>query len=550
MPFLNALSKFVPKTPAREKPAVRGKRLGVPVILLIVLFALAVRLFYFVGINYAMDQDEGIYLDLSRAAMKGEYRVDFTKVPADYIPNPAEAFQFRYPMILIPAACFKVFGVCDASAVVFALLCSLGMVVITHRLARFFMEENWALMAALMLAIFPLDILYSTRLMPDVPLAFFFWLAVYLLVRADRAPNPAGWRPTWARDGRFLAAGLAVGMCYFIKLSTVFIGGVMAVYLLMEWRFKWRYGLVALGFLIVLCVEGFHYQSQGDSFLLNMKMNTRVFTQKFTTESPLKIAVIPGVFNFWLIDPTETWFYTRQILASFNPLKPSLLGGFWTVSIVAVAVMAWRRDRKLWLPGAWFVALYLMLEFTPVRLSFNQDGAWVNHYLVSQRMRYLTIAAVPAAMLCAYMVMKVRVIWLRVALVGFLAATSVEGTAYFCSWLRAGVISINQAGELLEAMPKRPIYTDYLARNHLQYRFAYRDEDRLKSFEDMPPVPHDCFVVVGGTRGMDMSSEEVDMFKAQALKHRDASWVELTVLPNPAQNYYPASPDLTIYYVP
>ncbi len=536
-------------TSPQPAPASR-KGFCVTWLMFIVLFALVVRLYYFVGITYAMDQDEGIYLDLSRIAMKGDYRVDFTSKPADYIPNPAEAFQFRYPMVLIPAAMFKVFGFSDGSAAVFALLCSLGMVVLTHRIARCFMEERWALLAAFFFAIFPLDILYSTRLMPDVPLAFFFWLAVYLFVRADRDPGPAGFRPRWGREGRFLAAGLAVGMCYFIKLSTVFIGGVMGMYLLLEWRFKWRYALVALGFLLVLSAEGFYFVSHGDSFLLNLTMNTRVFTGKFATESPVKLAVIPGIFNYWLIDPTETWFYTREIIASLNPFRPSMLGGFWTVSLVAVVVMAWKRDRKVWMIGAWFLVLYLMLEFMPVRLGFNQDGAWINHYLVSQRIRYMTVVAVPAAILCAYLVMRSRALWLRAALVVFIVATSVEGIRYFQDWHRSGLASLNEAAALLERLPRRIVYTDYLARNHLQFRLAYHDEGRIKALDAMPSVLHDCYVIVGGTRGMDMSSDTVDQFTADVLKRRDATWIELTTLPNPAKKYYPASKDLTIYLVP
>ena len=535
--------------PGSGRAARRGWT-GASALLLIVLFALGVRLFFFVGITYAMDQDEGIYLDLARGAMRGGYRVDFTSKPADYMPNPAEAFQFRYPMILIPGGLYKIFGVGDGASVAFALVCSLGLVVLSYKLGRLFMDENGALMAAFLFAVFPLDILYSTRLMPDVPLAFFFWLAVYLFVRADRETGPAGFRPTWGRDGRFLAAGLAVGMCYFIKLSTVFIGGVMGVYLLVEWRFKWRYALVAAGFLVVLSIEGFYYRSHGDAFLLNMKMNTRVLLGKFATENPLKLAVIPGVFNFWLIDPTTTWYYTREIIASLNPLRPSMLGGFWTLSMVAIVVMAWRRERKAWMLGIWFVALYLMLEFTPCRLTFHQDGAWINHYLVSQRIRYMTVAGVPAALLCAYLVMKPRAVWLRVILLAFILGTSWLGVDYFRAWGRAGVTSMNQVATLLERLPQRMIYTDFLARNHLQYRMGDRENARLKTLDDMPAVLHDCFVIVGGTRGMDMSSDEVAQFKAEVLKRRDASWIELAVFPNPVKQYYPEADDLTLYLVP
>ena len=517
---------------------------------LIVLFALVVRLWFFVGISYAMDQDEGIYLDLARSAMNGTYRVDFTNRPADYLPNPAEAFQFRYPMIFIPGALFKVVGVNEGTAVAFALACSLGMVVLSYRIARCFTDDKEALLAALCFAICPLDILYNTRLMPDVPLAFFFWLAVYLFVRADREPGRDGFRPTWGRDGRFVAAGLAIGMCYFIKLSTVFIGGVMAVYLVMEWRFRWRYGLVALGFLLMLCAEGFYYAAHGEPFLLNMQINTRVFTQKFMAENPLKLALVPGVFNFWLIDPLQTWYYGREIVASLNPLRPSLLGGFWTVGLVSLPVMVWRRDRWVWIAGAWFAALYLMLEFTPVRLSFNEHGAWINHFLVSQRLRYMTVACVPAAILCAYLIMCMRVVWLRAALMLFLMGTSFFSVRYHRDWHRAGMAALNQAADMLEGLPRRPVYSDHMATGHLYFRSGYTDREYLRQIDEMPEILRDCYVIVGGARGMDMSGIVISRFKDEILKRRDETWIQIAVIPDPARKYYDEYEDLVIYRVP
>lgn len=526
-------------------------------LLAIVLFALALRIVFFVGINYAMDQDEGVYLDQSRDAMNGHYRVDFTGKPADYMPDPAEAFQFRYPMIFGPAAFFHLFGINDVSAVMLALLCSLGSVFLVHRIARFFLDESGALLAAFLYALFPLDVLFATRLMPDGPLAFFFWLSVYLLIRADRAPgesSTSGWRPRWNREGLFVASGVAVGMCYFIKLSTVFIAGVMGFYVLAAiWttkRFNWRYPLVVVGFLVVLCGEGLYYYAQGDDFWLNLKMNTRVFESKFANENPMKLEVVPGVYNFWLIDPTTTWFYTREILASLNPFRPSLLGWFWAISIVSLVGIWRRRDRALYLVAAWFVVMYLMLEFMPVRISFNDEGAWLNHYLVSQRMRYMTVAVLPAVLLCAVFVRRLPNVWLRSLVVLALAATSVTSIHHYQGWFRAGIVSLNEASELLTRMAPRTIYTDYMARNHLQYRLGGTGAGPLRELGQMPEELSNCYVIVGGSRGMDISWEMVEDFKAQVMKRRNPNWVEIAVIPNPAKKYSPEADDLTIYLVP
>lgn len=517
----------------------------------ILLVALLVRCVFFVGVNYALDQDEGIYLDQARNMLRGEYRVNFTDKPADYIPDPAEAFQFRYPMVVAPAVFFYLFGINDGAAGAFALLCSLGAVFLTHRIARLFADEPSALLAAFLHALFPLDVMFATRLMPDGPMALFFWLAVYLLIRADRCPVPTGWRPRWDREGLFLASGVAVGMCYFIKLSTVFIAGVMGVYVLASiistQRLNWRYGLVGVGFFMVLCAEGLCYYAQGDDFWLNLKMNTRVFEGKIVNESPVKIEVIPGVFNFWIMDPTITWYYTRQIFESLNPFTPSLLGWFWAVGLAAVAVIFRNRDRGQYVVAAWFVVLYLMLEFMPVRILFNQDGVSLNYYLVSQRMRYMTVVTLPTVLLCAVFARRLSRFWMRSLVVAVLAVTSVASIQYYHGWFRAGVASLNDAAELLAKLTPRLIYTDYIARNHFDYRLGL---GRSRELNQMPVPLENCYVLVGGTRGMDISWEAVRDFRKEALERRDSSWVEIAVIPNPAKDYIGESEDVIIYLVP
>lgn len=511
-------------------------------------FALAVRLYFFVGLNFALDQDEGIYLEHAHRAFRGDFRVNFNNKPADYLPNPVEAFQFRYPMIYTTAASFSLFGVNDGAAVLFALLCSLGSVLVAERVARLYLDWSASILAAFLVAIFPLDILFSTRLMPDVPLAFFFWLAIYLFLRGDRAEPGPGWF-RWNREGVFFAAGLALGITYLIKLAVVFVAGLVAIYFPLQRRINWRSAWVAAGLATVIGIEGACYLRQGDPFLLNLTMNTRVYQWKFLYEPVERVDVIPGIFHFFLTD-TTTLFYTKTILAAANPFKPSMLGLLAPLGMLAAGAVVWRRERKLYVMAAWLGALYLMLEFMPVRLVFHSDGAWVNHYLVSQRVRYLTVLGVPAAVLVAWLIAGLKRRETQFAVLAILVASSAYGVSHHRNWFRAGVGAINEAATILRPLQPRKIYTDYLARGFLQYRFGYERDDQIQIGDEMEEPLNDCYVVVGGSRGMDIAPDAVKQMADALLARRDERWMEIARVHNPVRAYFDDHPDLIIYLVP
>lgn len=524
---------------------------------LIVLGALMLRLFFFTGITYTMDQDEGIYLETVRQAWHGEYAVDFTKRPADYMPNPAEAFQFRYPMIFAPLAAVKMWGFGPLSLGAFSLFCSLGLVALTYGLARLFYAVRLALAAAALVAIFPLDVLFATRLMPDGPFAFFFWLALYVFVRGARGVgagnseagevNKRWW--SWGTEGLLLAAGVICGVCYLFKPAVVFLGGAMGLFLWVERRFSWRLGWCAAGFGSVLAVEGLFYLRQGDPFLLNAIMNTRILAWKYAHETPGCYRVIPGVLNLWALDPTTPMVYAKSFLASLNPFQPS----FWGWHVVAAGVGGWvvwrQRIRTAYVPLAWVAGIYLMGEFLPVRVGLFEHGAWVNHYLISQRLRYLTILAPPLAMLAVWSWQVFRGPKWGAAWAGMLLIAALIGCQFYHGWMRSGIEALDKAVVRFRSLPSRPIVTDHLAQAHINWRNSYSPLVQVRNLaEPRPPGGH--YVLVGGSRGMDLSFEELSRYSDELLRTRDRTWQLLFTIPNPAKRFQPGALDLVVYYVP
>jgi hypothetical protein len=534
----------------QEKLKLLIMRRGVQMLLLgaVVAFALMVRLYFFTGITYAMEQDEGIYLSVVHQVFNGDFRVSFAGKPADYIPDPAEAFQFRYALLYIPVFLYRAFGVSDFTTVLFPLACSLGTVALAFYAGRLFLGPSAGLVSALLCAVYPLDVLFSTRLMPDGPMAFFFWLSLYLFVRAGRCEN-ATRRGMNHKSLLYLLSGLSIGACYTIKLSVVFIAALLAMYMLFYRRMERRQLMVLVGFSLILGAEGACFLWQGDDFFLNFRMNARIYRGKFLNEAPDVLALIPGYFNYWYVD-TMPLYYAKTILRSLQSLKENLFGYFWAASIMALLAVVVRREKRLYLLAAWFVALYLLHEFSPVRVALNTNGALFNYYLLSQRARYLTVMALPSAVLTAYFLLQFRKAWLACILYAALAATSLIAINDYCMYWRSGVTAINQACDYLQQLPRKTIYTDFLGVHHMQYHFGFERDEEIKNIaEERAPIS-DAYVVLGGSRGMDVAPMAMQQLREQGMKKKEPCWRLLKTIANPAHPVYGKYFDLVIYQVP
>ncbi|MBI3160358.1 MAG: glycosyltransferase family 39 protein [Chloroflexi bacterium] len=101
------------------------------------------------------------------------------------------------------ALAYRLFGVSELSTVLFPLTASLGTVVLIFALGVMFSGPRAGLLAAMLWAVFPLDVFLATDLLPDGPMTFFCTAAMYCSFRAQRA---AGWRGRLGWAGVSLAS--------------------------------------------------------------------------------------------------------------------------------------------------------------------------------------------------------------------------------------------------------------------------------------------------------------------------------------------------------
>jgi len=286
----------------------------------IVLFALAIRLWMFVGISRL---DMFRYLELSHHVLQGGSLFDKGVFYA------SSRLTLIAPLLLSN----KLFGYGEHVSVIWPLLCSLGSVVVAYLLAKELWGELAGVLAAFGMAVAPLEVQLATQLLPDAIEGFFVVLAVLLAVLAIK------------RDRHYIAyavgSGAAIGLAYFTRVNAiVFLPGLLLLGALLEPK-KWRRSLWALAGLagVLVAAAGVFWVLSGDPLVDWHR--TGQFYQTYT-----KVGFRPTVLTF------------RQMIVTI----PSLV---WMVPafLIGLALFAIRRGREELVMLIWAVGFFVYADF-------------------------------------------------------------------------------------------------------------------------------------------------------------------------------------------
>jgi 4-amino-4-deoxy-L-arabinose transferase-like glycosyltransferase len=130
------------------------------------------------------------------------------------------------------------FGYGEWACVLFPFVCSLGAVLVVYALGRELVDERVGLLAALGMAVAPLEVELGTELLPDTIESLFVPLAVLCVVLAVRRERGWAW---WAA-----ASGVSLALAYFARVNAlVFLPGLLIVGIVLE-PSRWKRTLPAL----------------------------------------------------------------------------------------------------------------------------------------------------------------------------------------------------------------------------------------------------------------------------------------------------------------
>lgn len=306
----------------RPLPAEKTERLLRPavVIPLALAVALFVRMMKFVGICRL---DMFKYLELSDHVLRGGSLFD-----------PQVFFAAaRLPLMMPLIWSNRLFGYSELASVGWPLVCSLISVVLAYVLARELFDDTTAFAAAMLMAVFPLEVELATQLLPDAIEGMFVLAAATFAVLAARSE----------RRWRLLAvlAGASLGMAYYTRVNAlVFLPGLLAVGAILR-PSSWRrslwvlVGLAAAAALFALAFWGL----SGDP-LVDIHKSQQTYS-----------------------DYSSSGFIVRaDSFAGLIRKEPAL---YWMLPLAPLALLgaALRRDRGVALLGIWIVGFYVYLEW-------------------------------------------------------------------------------------------------------------------------------------------------------------------------------------------
>lgn len=290
-------------------------------LLLIVLFALALRLWFFVvvGLN-----DDFVYTDLSSNVAEGKFSL--------YL------HPFIRPMMLLPIGFFYfLFGISHYSSILYILLTAIGILLVTFYIGKILFNKSVGLVAAFIASFVPIFTIFSTEVVPDIPLAFFWGLSVLLFLVGERSRKQS--------NIYYFFSGCSIAFAYLTK-SLGIIGLLFFLfYFLYKRQLKRVYLFVLLGFVFIFSIEGVYYYLNTGDFLASFKTNSDFFTNPDFRS--------PGQFP-------DQLFYLNM----FRSLgSSSRFGLLFVLFAISAAYGLYKRDRPLILLLIWFMSLYLFLEF-------------------------------------------------------------------------------------------------------------------------------------------------------------------------------------------
>jgi 4-amino-4-deoxy-L-arabinose transferase-like glycosyltransferase len=468
----------------------------------ILLLAAALRLTFFVGLVSGDPQDDGVYYGNALALYREgpTYFARYRGLPADWLPNPIDQFHFR-PVVTYPiAASFALFGPGEAAAAAWSLACSLLIVFVVYRLGRATHDATTGLLAALLCAIYPLEVINATRVLSDVPLALCAGCALLSVVEACRRRHPF----LYVLGGAAAAgAYLANGRGLIVLPIAIVCAGVHAA----AGRSSWRAPLlVAGGFGAIFAIEAAIYFLRTGDPLLNFRVHSGAALFKYLNEPVSTIDwgwLRLHYTNGYPFELTDTVF-----LLNGSPTRQ--FGVFFYLFVAAGVFSLWMRRNRLLLAIA--AAALLFFEFAPVHLAFDADARAVDYRMIFKQQRFLLMLSAPLLVVAAFFLRAVgtRSRMALVAILALLAVTSLQAISQTWSFYRSGLRDLREVAAFVESQPNHLFWSDFWAVEHLKIFSKYRARNlRVLDTQTRPTDIAGGCVILGGSRGVELQASYV-----------------------------------------
>jgi len=314
---------------------------------LIFAVAIGLRLFAFVGI--AGSDDLAIASLAQRLVETGPW------VPKGH-------YEARVGLIYPLGLIYALFGVGEWQTVLLSSIAAIFSVWLAFLIGRQACNVRVGLFAALVIAVFPLDVVAATQLMPDLPLGTLLAAAFYFSMRSLDSETPRAYA---------IAAGLLWGYAYLVKIEAVFLGLPLLLVALLNFS-KWRsFAFVFLSALAVFLLESLFYWAAGGEPVQRLA----------AVQSTGSLGTTPEYSG------TQLWVFPKSWFVTFY-----YYGVHYYLLFAALVWVAVGRVRSLYPVALWAVTYLVWLQFG--------GNPFSDTYSVKSHIdRYCSMLSVPMAVL-------------------------------------------------------------------------------------------------------------------------------------------------------
>ncbi len=407
--------------------------------ILILIFAAVLRLIFFSGID---SSDSLFYTSFADSVAKGA---------PDLTPN---LNSLRIGLLYPVSVLYRLFGVNDISSNILVLLASLGSIVLAYKFGTLLFNDKVGLLSAFLLSFFPLDVVYSTVLLPDVPSAFFAALSVYFFLKSEKINK---------KHNSYLCcflSGLSLGIAYLIKELSLLIVLFFMIYVVYNKKIKKEYFFIALGFALIFFIESLYFlMLTGDQFF-------RFSMGKSQWNTLIVFNNLYGRGSF----PSGLFHYPYIIFTD------NLLALFYTFIFIAAAYCIINKKKEAYSYLFWFVPLLLYLSFGSASLT--------KYIPFPPASRFLLIITIPGILVLSFFLLQNESLIKRIlmpAIVSLLFVTSI-GYLYISEY-RFALDEEKLAYEFLKSLPQKQIYADERTIMVFNYLAGYKSPNEFKRFQ-------------------------------------------------------------------
>jgi len=352
------------------------------------------------------------------------------------MPSPK---AYRVTWWLPTAFSARLFGLADVGLILPILVASAIGAILVYRLGTRLYGRSGGVVAALLLAVHPLDFAWSTMLTEDIVLSATMALTIALVLAALDATDSG------TRRRRFAGAAVAATTAFYAKISAIFLGpALLAIAWLRRERLDrtvWTFvatglSLFAIGMVLAYVFTGdpiapytYEIRFQG------LDRATEIANRRLTS----------GVF----------WSYPRWL---FLPNQVGdLPNGLYAWAILLLALAARPLGlRTSAVAVVWFAAVFLGYQFNTHRV----DGVWVSGF---RNLRHTHVFTYPLVLVLTGFVVSLLRARQRsgLALLAVLLAFGLHESVESAERTHVPFGELREAVAVVAAFPEERIWADY-----------------------------------------------------------------------------------------